>query len=269
MSATRTHLPLAGATVLVTRPAEQAGGFAAAVRSRGGTPLRLPALALHGPEDPAIARAALAAGGQFQDWIFISPAAVRFAFLVQPELAPAARVFVVGAGSQRALARHGIRALAPPAARSDSEGLLALPQLADVRGRRIVLVGAPGGRDLIAPALESRGARVQRVHVYRRGPPRLTRRHFTALAAAPAPLVLPLSSGEGFAYLGERVPSELWQRLHRQLLVASSTRLAAQARRAGFGWVVVAENAGAPALLDAAAVALREPPPAAAAAQFR
>ncbi|MFX9532994.1 uroporphyrinogen-III synthase, partial [Acinetobacter baumannii] len=65
--------------------------------------------------------------------------------------------------------RAGLEPVAVPE-RMDSEGLLALPELRDVRGIAVGLVTAPGGRDAIAPALRARGAQVRRADVYRRLP---------------------------------------------------------------------------------------------------
>ncbi len=243
---------LAGAAVVLTRPAGSARAFARRAHALGAQALALPGLALTATADADVARAALHAARTFDDWIFISPAAVRFAFRLAADLSPgSARLFAVGAGTRRALARHGLDAQVPTTT-FDSEGLLALPALGELRGRRIALVGAPGGRDLIAPALRRRGATVEPIHVYRRTSPRLTRRHFDALARAPEPWITLLSSGEALANLVALLPPDLLARLRRQLLVVSSARLAALAREQAFTQVVVAESAGADALFGAA-----------------
>lgn len=247
---------LAGATVVVTRPAGTARALLAAIRRHGGVALAVPGLSLRAPDDVATAAKALRAAREADGWIFVSPAAVRFAFRLWPalRLGRHATAFGVGAGTLRALARRGIRGVAPDA-RSDSEGLLALPQLAAVQGRRFVLVGAPGGRDLIAPTLRARGARVEPIHVYARGRPRLTRRHFAALAAATDPVVTLLSSGEALEHLVALLSPAALERLRHGRLVVSSARLAAAAQRRGFGEVHVATTAAAADLLAAAAVA--------------
>jgi uroporphyrinogen-III synthase len=182
---------------------------------------------------------------------------VRHAFRLYPGMRQhsAATAFGVGVGTVRALARHGVQACAPEA-RSDSEGLLALHALADVRGKRIALIGAPGGRDLIAPALRERGADVAAIHVYERAPPRLTRRHFDALARAPDPLLTLLSSGEALVNLVAQVPRPLLARLRHQVLVVSSERLATLAHEHGFEDIRVAASALPDDLLDAATKAL-------------
>jgi uroporphyrinogen-III synthase len=240
---------LDGATLVLTRA--DGGALAQRARRLGATSVSVPGLALRVSGDPAVV-AVLRSRTRFDDWIFSSPAAVRFAHrLAAPLRLGNARVFALGTGTGAALARQGIEALAP-SGRGESESLLALPALTDVRGRRIAVVGAPGGRDLIAPALRERGATVELVHVYERLRPRLTRRHFDALAAASDPLVMLVSSGEALANLGTLLPDALLRRLRAQGLVVSSARLAAQARAAGFADVSIADSAAPRDLLAAA-----------------
>ena len=236
--------PLAGCTVVVTRPVGDTQAFMRRVRALGGAAVALPGLALHGSRDAAAARRALLGAQRADAWIFTSPAAVRFAFRLAPALALRREqaAFGVGAGTQRALARHGVAASAP-STRSDSEGLLALPALAAVRGQRVALIGAPGGRGLIAATLRERGATVDAIDVYGRSPPRLDRRHFDALAGAADPLIMPLSSAEALANLVALLPPPLLARLRRQPVVASSARLAALA--SGHGFVDVSAAASA------------------------
>jgi uroporphyrinogen-III synthase len=244
---------LAGATVVVTRPAAPAT-FLRRIREAGGTPLRLPGLSLRPAPDAVQARGALVAAQSADACIFISPAAVRFASRLLP-LATSKLprlVIAVGAGTQRALRHHGVPSLAPQ--RADSDGVLALPELARISGWRIALVGAPGGRGRMAPELHSRGARVEPVDVYRRAPPRLDRRHAEALAGARSPLLLLVSSGEALGHLVRWLPPESLARLRAGTVVASSDRLVDLARGFGFTRHVLAASA-APADLVAAAAA--------------
>lgn len=242
--------PLAGATLVVTRPASDAAALLRSIRALHGTPLPLPGLSLRAS---AAGAAQLRAADRYHGWIFVSPAAVRFAFRAVPSLRPAdgALICGVGAGTRRALARRGLAAVAPNE-RADSEGLLAVPELADVRGRRFALVGAPGGRELIATTLRARGAEVEPVHVYERMPPRWRARQLLALAQAPEPLITLLSSGEALSNLVARLPHEALQRLRRGALVVGSERLAASARANAFADVHVAASALPADLLNAA-----------------
>jgi uroporphyrinogen-III synthase len=249
------HGDLVGAGVIVTRPAGSADPLVRRIRVLGGTALRLPGLALRAPADPARAACALVEASA-DDWIFSSPTAVRVTFHIASgfHLGKTSRAFAVGSATAHALARHAIPTIAP--ARADSEGLLALPELAAVHGRRIALVGAPEGRGLIATTLQGRGAEVIAIHVYERAAPRLTQRHFAALEQAADPLILLISSAEALKNLAALLPTPLLSRLHHQPLVASSERLAALAQDRGFADIVLARSALADDLIDAACRAL-------------
>jgi uroporphyrinogen-III synthase len=244
---------LAGAAIVVTRPAGTSAALAARVRAMGGSPVLLPGLALRATDRPDAAIRALRGLRAADIVLFTSPAAVRFAFALLPALRVSRRAVAVavGTGTAHALARRGIAAVVPR--RADSEGVLALPALARVRGLGVALVGAPGGRDLIAPALRRRGARVERIDVYHRVPPRWTRRHLDALATAPDPLITLLSSGEAMTHLVALLPPPLLARLRRAWLVVSSERLATAARAHGSDRIAVARSAAPGDLLAAAA----------------
>ena len=215
------------------------------IAALGGVAIALPGLRVGAIDDARSARAALR-GLTADRVVFVSPAAVRHAFALVPRLrfAPGVSVCAVGAGSARALARLGVRDVVWPRERQDSEGLLALPELAKLRGRRVVLIDAPGGRDLLPDVLQSRGARVQRIHVYQRGPARLDRRHRAAIATAGAPLVVQLSSLETLASLRAQLPETLFARLVAGEAVVSSERIAAAARATGWRRIERAASAG-------------------------
>ena len=145
------HLPpLAGASIIVTRPATDATALMRAARARGALAVRLPGVNIRGVDNAAA-----------QFWIFTSPNAVRHCLRLLGAAAAAhlPAALAVGAGTQRALARHGIAAFAPRGAQN-SEGLLAEAELGALEGRSIAIIDAPGGADLLAPALRERGARV-------------------------------------------------------------------------------------------------------------
>ncbi|MFN7183288.1 MAG: uroporphyrinogen-III synthase [Thermomonas haemolytica] len=241
-------LPLHGWTVLSLRPRGQHGGLRAAAARLGARVLALSVQAIVARD--ATTRQALAAALAADVVVFTSPNAVRAAAALmrlhprrgQPWLA-------VGSGTRRALQRRGINAQAP--ARMDSEGLLALPALADVDGRTLGLVTAPGGRDRLAPVLRARGAQVRRADVYARVPVALGARQRMALAQAlaqPQQVLLALSSGEALAALLAQVDDP---RLRTVAVAAASARLADAARAAGFTRVAVASSARPAALLRA------------------
>ena len=250
----------AGATLIVTRPAAVSAALKRRITAQGGAALSLPGIGLHMTPEPVAARAALRKAREADMAIFISPIAVRYAFVLLPTLrfARTTRICAMGAGTARALARRGLRGVIWPMARQDSEGLLALPELTRLRGRPVALIGAPGGRDVLPDTLRARGATLQSIHVYQRSAPRLTRRHLDALALASPPLLTLLSSAEALDNLRAQLPAPLFARLAAGDAIVSSLRLAQAARRAGFPRAHVAVSAGASDMLGAASRALAQ-----------
>lgn len=161
--------PLAGRTVLVTRPARQAAALAQAIRAAGGTPFAFPALAVEAvPQDELSVPLARLAEADIA--IFISPNAAQFgmaAIRAGGALPGAIVVFAVGPGTARALQAQGVGGVIMPDGQ-DSEALLALPQLQEVAGKRVTIVRGVGGRALLAETLRQRGARVDFMECYRR-----------------------------------------------------------------------------------------------------
>jgi uroporphyrinogen-III synthase len=162
----------------------------------------------------------------------------------------------VGAATARALRRHGIRDVIWPRARQDSEGLLELPELGSLRGRRVALVGAPGGRELLAQTLRTRRARLTRIETYRREAPRYSVRQLAAVERAPAPLLLLVSSAEALSNLRVALPLHLFARLAAGDTVVSSERLAKLVRASLFANVHVAAGPAPADLLNTASAAL-------------
>ncbi|HET7844896.1 MAG TPA: uroporphyrinogen-III synthase, partial [Xanthomonadales bacterium] len=208
MASRRPSRPLAGRRVVITRPVGSGRALARRIAALGGEPLALPTAALRaaGPG----AGAALARALRADLLLFSSTAAVRFARRLVA-LAPSARTVVLapGAATARALARAGIEAQSP-VLRSDSEGLLALPELHAVRGKRVAIVGAPGGRGLLDAELAKRGARVERVHVYERALPRWRALHRARAARVDSRSLLLLSSAEALDNLRALLGADGW-----------------------------------------------------------
>ena len=242
---------LRGRVLVITRQVGTAGALARRIRPLGGPPVLLPGLALRGPQDVAAARAALGEGLADELVIFTSPAAVIHAAALAP-LHSRAVVLAVGRGTAHALRRQGVPDTLVPY-QQDSEGLLDLPLLQDLRDRRVTLVGAPGGRGVLHAQLHARGARLREVQVYRRVPPRLDRRHVPALLDLPGSARVLLSSHEGLQNLCSLLPLPALARLRAVIAVVSSQRLEAAARDAGFTRIERASSALAADMLAAAA----------------
>ncbi|HUH54142.1 MAG TPA: uroporphyrinogen-III synthase [Rhodanobacter sp.] len=241
---------LRGRTVVITRPVGGGAALARKVRAMGGLPLLLPGLALREVADEAAARREWQAACAGEVLIFTSPAAVRYAVALAPPRT-AALVLAVGQGTARALRRHGFSDVRTPQ-RQDSEGLLALAELRELNDRAVALISAPGGRGMLRTTLAERGAALREVHVYRRVPARLDRRHVDAVRRLPASALLLLSSAESWQNLAAALPADALSRLCATTAVVSSERLAGIAAVAGFARIRQAASAMADDLLAAA-----------------
>lgn len=226
--------------VISLRPRGEHDGLrrAAARAGAGLIALSTCRLVLHAD---AQTRQALAAALAAPIALFTSPAAVRAAARLAPLAAGGALRCAVGAGTAAALRRAGVRSPLAPA-RMDSEGVLALPGLQSVAGLDVGLVTAPGGRGVLAPALQARGATIRRADVYERVPVAPAAPAVAALCAIRAPTVLALSSADALARVLDALPADARACLRRARVVAASERLAALAAGYGFDSITVARG---------------------------
>ena len=252
------NLPLMGATVVVTRPGAGALAIKRRVRQFGASVVALPGVSLRSAGEKPALKAALIQARASDIVIFISPTAVRYAFTIHPKLRfpKTVRVCTLGAATEKALLRKGVNNVLRPHESQTSEGLLALPELQRLRGKRVAIIGAPGGRELLVESLKSRKARVTPIHVYRREPPRFRRDQLDALEHASAPIITLLTSQEILTNLRAALPLPLFGKLVAGELIVSSLRLAMAARASLFTSVHIAASPAPGDLLAAARGAL-------------
>lgn len=193
--------------------------------------------------DDATTHRALQAALDCPRVIASSPAAVAAARALMPlHTRSGQHWFAVGSATARALRAAGIDSVTAPM-RMDSEGLLALPGLQEVAGTHIGWLTAPGGRNVLGPALEQRGAAIRRADVYARQPVAPSPRAIATLCALDAPLWLAVSSGEALQRTLAALPERASHRLRRARVAAASERLASLSRANGFDDVIVAASA--------------------------
>jgi uroporphyrinogen-III synthase len=252
MHAKRSRPPSRGCYVISLRPVGGHGAIRRAAAARGLRVLALSPWRIE-PRDDAQTRAALRAALAADAVVFTSPPAVRAAARLQALRPRRGQAWLaVGTGTAAALRRAGVDDVASPS-RMDSEGLLALPALRAIRGQRVGLVTAPGGRGALAPALVRRGAEVVRADVYARTPVAPSPRSIATLASLDAQPWLALSSGEALRHVLAVLPADAAGRLRRARVVAASARLAELALAAGFDDVRIAADARPKSLVDAIA----------------
>ncbi|MGN5010765.1 uroporphyrinogen-III synthase [Aeromonas veronii] len=236
-------------TPLVVRPAIQAAELVQLLRQHGHAPLCCPLLeTVAGSELPLLPDLLRSADAV----IAVSIHAVHFAhdFLLQTgQTWPHIEYFAVGQASADAFAAIGITAICPDDPRS--EGLLALPALQQVAGKRVLILRGNGGRDLIASTLASRGALVHYCAAYERYYPELDGDTLTHHWQAAGLDSLLITSGELLQRLLELVPDHQRPWLFDRLLVVPSPRVAEMASAAGFIHITIAQGASNQALTAA------------------
>ncbi|HET6472348.1 MAG TPA: uroporphyrinogen-III synthase [Pseudomonadales bacterium] len=231
--------------VLVTRSEPGATDLVNALIAAGYAAASCPVLEIRRIDDAA-ARRVLARLDGFDVAIFVSAHAVHCAFeSIDRGALPSHPIWIaVGASTAAALARHGVEARVP--AVESSEGILALPQLSDVRGRRILVCAGEGGRDIIAGTLAQRGAHVETVVQYRREAVSVERLRTRVAEPRSIGAVIVSSAEGGVAF------AALWRSISGSPavpIVVPSQRVAVALAGLGFDRVAVSDGAGAKAVL--------------------
>ena len=224
------NLPLAGLTILITRPREQANGLAQSITRLGGRPLLFPLLEI-APASDTQALTTLAQNLQFYDLlVFISPNAVKYGMAALNALPPNMRIAAVGQSSAQALRDLGVEKVIAPSERFDSEALLDLPELQNVSGWRVAILRGDGGREVLGDTLKARGAQVEYVTCYQRSKPDIDSEKLLDGKAD----ALTVTSSEALGYLWQMLNEADRTRLAAIPLFVPHVRIAALARQQGW-----------------------------------
>jgi uroporphyrinogen-III synthase len=227
---------------VVTRPVPQAARLAELIRKAGGEPILFPVLEIFEARDLAPLHQIIDRLEEFDFAIFISPTAVDKAMnLIRARRAwPAGlRAAAVGRGSQRELARFGVTSALAPASRFDSEGLLELPELSDLTGRKVVIFRGEGGRELLGDELVRRGAELTYAECYRRGRPEVDAAPLLQRWVRNEVQAVTVTSGESMRNLFDLVGKLGQQWLRNTPVFVTHERIADVARELGVKQVFV------------------------------
>ncbi len=246
------HQSLRGLRVLVTRPKAQAQSLVQQINGLGGRAILLPLLDISARENPALLHQQLAHLSDFDLAIFISPNAVQYGMqaIAAAHASLPKKVATIGASSAQSLHDFGVHNVLVPTQQSDSEALLALPELSDMQGQRVMILRGEGGRELLGDTLKARGAEVEYASCYQR----------SAVAVSAADLlrdppdVITITSSEALTSLRAQLDAQL-AILATPLLVphARIAKLATQQ-----GWLNVTLTAAGDAGLLAALINWRD-----------
>lgn len=224
------NLPMHGWTVLSLRPCGQHAVAHSASELRGAKFLSCSSMRLDAIKNDGELKKALSC-----DYIVVtSPAAARFAAQSPVfSVAEKSRWFAVGEGTASVLEKSGVREISTPDAGSNSESLLAMTTLQNLKNQRIGLITAPGGRGLIEPELVKRGARVQVAHTYQRKVIAVSAEQLEAIGKLQPPFVVLCSSHEVFLSFWQQNTPVLQAKLRQGFWVLSSPRLQALLQEVG------------------------------------
>jgi uroporphyrinogen-III synthase len=156
------------AYAVITREAEAAAPYAAALAPLGLEGLALPVTCTAPARDPQELVGALERGG----YAAIVVASARGALAIQAARGTAAlpEVWAVGPATARALAAAGIPARLPPVARDAASLARVLVAQRSLAGRRVLVPRAEDGRDEAIAILREAGAVVDAITAYRTVP---------------------------------------------------------------------------------------------------
>jgi uroporphyrinogen-III synthase len=159
---------LAGRTVVVTRPREQAAPLCAALAAHGAIPMVFPTIEVRAVDNLSTLDRALDALETYAWLVFTSVNGVRFFFERLDarrggKLTAGLRVAAVGPATARAIAQRGLTVDAVP---DEHRGARIAAALGELAGRRVLLPRAEIGREEVVAELLAQGAAVDDVPVY-------------------------------------------------------------------------------------------------------
>ncbi len=231
---------LSGKTIVITRPTHQSKELAALISTNNGSSILFPVFEIADPTDTRPLLKQIERLSEFDIAIFISANAVRAAMKFievsdsDHQLPATTRLAVVGNATAASLASFGRPADIFPQNKYNSEALLAVEEMINVSGKKIIIFRGDGGRELLANTLRERGATVEYAECYQRIKPDndLT---LLLLGLKKSKInAIVVMSNKGLQNLWEMVGPEGQSDLQKSLLVVISERTATLAGELGF-----------------------------------
>jgi uroporphyrinogen-III synthase len=243
-------IDLQQAAILVTRPAAQAESLCHLIETHGGQAIRFPTLSIE--EYPVSAYDLQQA--ITSDWlIFTSKNAVDFAvraFDGKMDRFNVPAFAAVGEATAECLRQAGLVVDCVPANEFNSEGLLAMPEMQSVAGKRCVIVRGLGGREKIAETLRERGAILSYLEVYRRKRPDLDNRALLKRLQQKQLALTTITSEEALHNLLSMLDDFGATALRSLPMVVVSERIRQTALRLGFKTVAISRQATDSAIFE-------------------
>ncbi|MGZ5817187.1 MAG: uroporphyrinogen-III synthase [Burkholderiaceae bacterium] len=236
--------------VIITRPLAQAAGLAQRVAESGRQAIVFPLLEIHPLADTSSLQAALEDIDGYGMVSFVSPNAIDASFAIRQNWPAHVTLSVMGEGSRKALAEHGITAdthtvISPlDPEQTDSQTLLDALDLSALRGKKVLIIRGENGRELLADALRTAGVQVTQIAAYRRSAPELDAAGISQLKKLiDTPNDWMITSSEALRILVQMVQRVADQdgvaKMQQQKIMVPHVRIAETARLLGFTDVVM------------------------------
>jgi len=245
--------PLENIGVLVTRPKQQAQPLCQRIEAFGGQAILFPTLAIIPASENIMLIDQVEKLDQIDIAIFISPNAVSMAHEVilkrWQNLPEQTKFLAIGPGTAQLMDRYNILVDAVPHHPFNSESLLDLPILQDVKQKKILIFCGEGGRDLLKTTLAERGAEVALAMAYQRGCPKIeTDELIQSFIDCKIHIVIS-TSNTGLENLVKLVGEQHKKHLLKTPLLVISKRMAQYAKKLGLNKILIADSASEAAIV--------------------
>jgi uroporphyrinogen-III synthase len=203
--------PLQNRWIAITRPAHQAGKLIKKLQNNGANIIPFPLLEIIEPKSSTLVQQQLTNLEHIDMAIFISPNAVEkgLGFVTKAQL-QSLKIAAVGKKTALCLQNNGLSVDYFPAKYFNSEALLALDAIQQVKNKQIIIFKGEGGRNLLRDTLQQRGAKVTCSNVYARHCPAdnidLLKQHYFQHKLD----IIVLSSGESLQHLLRLADNQKW-----------------------------------------------------------
>ena len=238
----------------MTRPAHQAENLSRLIEEWGGVAFRFPTLAIVSLDDSCKIQNTLAHLDRYQWLVFISANAVTmhsyYSDGVKIEQFKSVRIAAIGKATALALAQAGLPVDLVPESGYNTEALLAMPQMQQMKGQSCLIIRGEGGREELATTLRSRGATVEYLDVYKRIIPALDSSQVSLLLAQDKLDVITATSGDALQNLLIMLEEKNHQQLFKVPLVVISNRIRQIAADMGFKRIAVTNSPSDAAILE-------------------
>ena len=240
---------LTGIGIAITRPVDQAKKLAELIRNSAGTPVLFPLIEITPLGDYSQFETVISEINSF-DWaIFISSNAVQYGMprLVKQGIPKKLKFAAIGPVTAKELQGFGVTNVLVPNDRFDSESLLALPEMTNVKGKNVMIFRGVGGREVLAETLKARGAQVTFAECYQRINPQTDCNLLAQLYAEKKLHGIIVTSSEAMRHLLDLAGDADW--LHNVTLFVNHARIAELPLQLGLK-VLVTDTLGDEAMLN-------------------